>query len=75
MGAGLGGLRAALRPQDRLRDARRAATGDLVKALADHAGVHPDEDGGKAVAAHHRRVEFGELPREAAEEAMDCPGR
>lgn len=55
-----------------LRDARRAATRELVKALADHAGVHPDEDGAKAVAAHHRRVEFGELRREAAEEAMEA---
>ncbi|MBD3945053.1 hypothetical protein [Nocardioides ganghwensis] len=55
-----------------LRDARRAGTRELVKALADHAGVHPDEDGQKLVAATTNQVRFGELRREAAEEAMEA---
>lgn len=55
-----------------LRDARRAGTRELVKALADHAGVHPDEDGQKLVAATANQVRFGELRREAAEEAMEA---
>lgn len=55
-----------------LRDARRAGTRELVKALADHAGVHPDEDRQKLVAATANQVRFGELRREAAEEAMEA---
>ena len=52
-----------------LRDARRASTRELVKALADHAGVHPDKDKQKLVAANAHQVKFGELRREAADEA------
>jgi hypothetical protein len=55
-----------------LRDARRASTKDLVKALADYAGVRPDKDKPKFVAAGGKQVEFGELRREAAEEAMEA---
>jgi len=55
-----------------LRDARRASTRDLVKALADHAGVHPDKDKAKLVAANAHQVTFGELRREAAEEALEA---
>ena len=55
-----------------LRDTRRAGTRELVKALADHAGVHPDEDRQKLVAATANQVMFGELRREAAEEAMEA---
>ncbi|HEV2798449.1 MAG TPA: hypothetical protein VGV65_12595 [Nocardioides sp.] len=55
-----------------LRDARRASTRELVKALAEHAGVHPDKDRKKVVAADANQVRFGELRREAAEEAMDA---
>lgn len=55
-----------------LRDARRAGTRELVKALADHAGVHPDQDGQKLVAADANQVRFGERRREAAEEAMEA---
>ena len=55
-----------------LRDARRAATRELVKALADHAGVHPDKDRAKLVPARVGQVRFGELRREAAEEALDA---
>lgn len=55
-----------------LRDARRASTRELVKALADYADVHPDKDKQKLVAAHAHQVTFGELRREAAEEAMEA---
>lgn len=55
-----------------LRDARRAATRELVKALAEHADVHPDKDKKKLVAASADQVSFGELRREAAEEAMEA---
>ncbi len=55
-----------------LRDARRASTRDLVKALAEHAGVHPDEDRHTFVATGAHEVRFGELRREAAEEAMQA---
>lgn len=55
-----------------LRDARRASTRELITALAEHAGVHPDKDRRKLVGAHANRVEFGELRREAAEEAMEA---
>ena len=55
-----------------LRDARRASTRELIKALADHAGVHPDKDKQKLVAADAHRVTFGELRREAAEEALEA---
>lgn len=55
-----------------LRDARRASTRDLVKALADYADVHPDKDTKKLVAANPHEVTFGELRREAAEEAMEA---
>lgn len=55
-----------------LRDARRASTRELVKAVADHADVHPDHDKRKLVAAHAHEVSFGELRREAAEEAMEA---
>ncbi|MBC2931809.1 hypothetical protein [Nocardioides sp. zg-1228] len=55
-----------------LRDARRAGARELVRALAEHAGVHPDQDRAKVVAAGHRGVTFGELRREAAEEAREA---
>lgn len=55
-----------------LRDARRVATRELVKALADYADVHPDKDDKKFVAANAHQVTFGELRREAAEEAMEA---
>ena len=55
-----------------LRDARRASTRDLVKALADYADVHPDKDKLKVVAANAHQVKFGDLRREAAEEAMEA---
>jgi hypothetical protein len=55
-----------------LRDARRASTRELVKALADHADVHPDQDKRRLVAANAHQVTFGELRREAAEEAMEA---
>lgn len=55
-----------------LRDARRAGTRELVEALADHAGVHPDKDRRTIVAASADQVRFGELRREAAEEAMEA---
>lgn len=55
-----------------LRDARRVATRELIKALADHADVHPDKDRRKLVAADANKVSFGELRREAAEEAMEA---
>ena len=55
-----------------LRDARRANTRELVKALADHAGVHPDQDGRTLVAADAHQVTFGDLRRDAAEEAMEA---
>ena len=55
-----------------LRDARRASTRDLVRALADYADVHPDKDKAKLVAANAHQVTFGDLRREAAEEAMEA---
>jgi hypothetical protein len=55
-----------------LRDARRVATRELVKALAEHAGAHPDKDGARHVATGGQQVSFGELRREAAEEAMEA---
>jgi hypothetical protein len=55
-----------------LRDARRASTRELVKALADHADVHPDKDRTTFVAADAQQVSFGELRRDAAEEAMEA---
>lgn len=55
-----------------LRDARRASTRELIKALAEYAGVHPDKDGAKFVAANANKVKFGDLRREAAEEAMEA---
>ena len=55
-----------------LRDARRVATRELVKALAEHAGVHPDKDRAKLVPAGAGQVSFGELRREAAEEALEA---
>jgi hypothetical protein len=55
-----------------LRDARRAGTRELVRALADHAGVHPDKDRARFVPADARKVRFGELRREAAEEAREA---
>lgn len=55
-----------------LRDARRSGTRELVRALADHAGVHPDKDKQKLVAANADKVAFGHLRREAAEEAMEA---
>lgn len=55
-----------------LRDARRASTRDLVRALADHADVHPDKDRATLVAGGGRQVDFGELRRDAAEEAMEA---
>lgn len=55
-----------------LRDTRRAATRELIRALADHADVHPDKDGRKLVVGGAHQVSFGELRREAAEEAMEA---
>ncbi|PKH37818.1 hypothetical protein SAMN05192575_101871 [Nocardioides alpinus] len=55
-----------------LRDARRVATRELIRALADYADVHPDKDRQKLVAASAHQVTFGELRREAAEEAMEA---
>lgn len=55
-----------------LRDARRAGTRDLVKALADFAGVHPDKDKATFVAASAHQVKFGGLRREAAAEGMEA---
>lgn len=55
-----------------LRDARRAGTRDLVRALAEFADVHPDEDRATLVAANAQQVEFGELRRAAAEEALEA---
>lgn len=55
-----------------LRDARRVSTRELIKALADYAGVHPDKDRATFVAADANQVTFGELRREAAEEAMEA---
>ena len=55
-----------------LRDARRAGTRELLEALADHADVHPDKDPATFVAANAQQVSFGELRREAAEEAMEA---
>ena len=55
-----------------LRDARRVATRELVKALAEHAGVHPDKDRARLVPAAAHQVSFGELRREAAEEALEA---
>jgi len=55
-----------------LRDARRAATRDLVRALAEHAGVHPDKDRAALVPATAHEVRFGDLRREAAEEAREA---
>jgi hypothetical protein len=55
-----------------LRDARRVSTRELIKALADYADVHPDKDERKLVAANAHQVKFGELRRDAAEEAMEA---
>lgn len=55
-----------------LRDARRASTRELLTALADHAGVHPDRDRATLVATGAHQVRFGELRREAAEEALEA---
>lgn len=55
-----------------LRDARRAATRELVRALADYADVRPDKDRPQVVATGGHHVSFGELRREAAEEAMEA---
>lgn len=55
-----------------LRDARRASTRELVKALAEYADVHPDKDQAKFVAANAHQVKFGDLRRDAAEEAMEA---
>lgn len=63
---------ACFEAKSELRDARRAGTRELVRALADHAGVHPDEDRQKQVAAGADQVRFGELRRKAAEEAMEA---
>lgn len=55
-----------------LRDTRRAGARELVQALAKYADVHPDKDKAKIVAANPNKVKFGELRREAAEEAMEA---
>lgn len=55
-----------------LRDLRRVSTRDLVRALAEFADVHPDKDRATLVAADANRVEFGELRRDAAEEALEA---
>ncbi|MBS2936230.1 hypothetical protein KDN32_00560 [Nocardioides sp. J2M5] len=55
-----------------LRDARRAGTRDLVRALAEFADVHPDQDKATVVGANAHQVEFGELRRAASEEALEA---
>ncbi|WP_210503089.1 hypothetical protein [Nocardioides xinjiangensis] len=55
-----------------LRDTRRAGTRELVEALAEHAGVHPDEAERRLVAVGAGQVRFGDLRREAAEEAREA---
>jgi hypothetical protein len=54
-----------------LRDARRASTRELLRSLAEYADVHPDTDKRRFVAANAYQVTFGELRREAAEEATE----
>lgn len=55
-----------------LHEARRAGTRDLVRALAEHADVHPVRSQQQTVAATARQVRFGELRREAAAEALEA---
>ena len=55
-----------------LRDVRRASTRELIRALAEFADAHPDKDRARLVAAHANQVRFGELRREAAQEAMEA---
>ena len=55
-----------------LRATRRAGARELVRALAEHADVHPDRDRGRLVAASANQVRFGELRRDAAEEAREA---
>lgn len=55
-----------------LRDARRMATRELVRALADYADVHPDKDRTKVVDADAHQVRFGELRHHASGEAMEA---
>lgn len=64
--------RACFEAKVELRNARRAATRDLVRALAEHAGVHPDKDRARLVPSGAHQVRFGELRREAAEEALEA---
>ncbi|GAB3017415.1 hypothetical protein GCM10011376_02310 [Nocardioides flavus (ex Wang et al. 2016)] len=64
--------RACFEARVELRDARRDGSRALLAALADHAGVQPDEDRQKHVAATADQVRFGDLRREAAEEAMEA---
>ena len=55
-----------------LRDIRRASTRELIRALAEFADVHPDKDRANLVAANANQVRFGELRRDAAEEAREA---
>lgn len=66
------GYRECFETKIALRDARRAATRELIRALAEHADVHPDKDRHTLVASGGNTVSFGELRREAAEEAMEA---
>lgn len=66
------GYRECFETKIELRDNRRIATRELIRALADHADVHPDKDRQNLVASGGNTVSFGELRREAAEEAMEA---
>ena len=70
--AGWKAYQACFETKIELRDTRRAATRELVKAITQHAGVHPDDDRARLVPAGAREVRFGELRREAAEEAVEA---
>ena len=66
------GYRECFETKIELRDTRRTATRELIRALAEHADVHPDKDRHMLVASGGNTVSFGELRREAAEEAMEA---
>ena len=66
------GYRECFETKIALRDARRAATRELIRALAEYVDVHPDKDRQQLVATGGNQVSFGELRREAAEEAMEA---
>lgn len=55
-----------------LRETRRERTRDLVRALAEHAGVRPERDGAHLVLPARGEVSFGRLRERAAEEAMEA---